>query len=319
MPRLDMTRVTVATAIEDRSPYTDEAVTLFKSLDVFGGRVRAARRRACFIDEVSPESRRRLEELGVDVSVREALDPRFPFTNKIRMFDPADNQDTDLLVALDSDVIVAGDFAEYLDPTLVQAKQADGDALSLELWDRMFAHFGLTLPSERYPASLFPGWTHAYFNTGVLLVPGAHLADIYARWPHFVEAIVSARDTFAELAGHMEGNVPDYGGAVASDLRSLVFAEQWAFSLTLRELGAPYAVLPLAMNFPAPYSDDLEPGAYIRPRFLPDAIAPLLVHHHHCSPERLTRTGYEQPDRVLARVDAELRLTSSSLLRASPS
>ncbi len=72
------------------------------------------------------------------------------------------------------------------------------------------------------------------------------------------------------------------------------------------------------MNFPPPHSDALEPGAYIRPRFLPDAIAPLLVHHHHCSPDRLIRTGYRAPDRVLARVDAGLRLCRGDQIAREP-
>ncbi len=306
MAALDMRRVTVATTGEDRAPYSDEMVLLFASLQRFGGALRTARRRAYLIDGVSRETERRLGELGVEVRVREAVNPRFRLANKVRMFDPRDNEDSDLLVALDCDVIVAGDFAEYLDPTLVQAKQADGDALTFALWRRMFRQFGLALPNERYPTSIYPGWTHAYFNTGVILVPGPQLPGISARWPHFIDAIVDDMDTFADFAGQMEGNVPEYGGALAPELGSLVYAEQWGFSLALHDLAAPYAVLPLAMNFPPPHRDDQQPGGYIRPQFLPDAITPLLVHHHHHYDHGLRRTGYQQPDRVLARVNAGL-------------
>ena len=306
MSGLDMTRVMVATATDDRAPYGDEVVLLFSSLERFGGTLRTARRRAYFIDGVSAETDRRLAELGVEVCARPAVNPRFRVANKVRMFDPSDNEGVELLVALDSDVVVAGDFAEYLDATVVQAKQADGDGLGLPLWRSMFEHFSLALPNERYPTSLYPGWTHAYFNTGVLLVPGSNLPGIYARWAHYLEAVVGDRDTFANLAEDMKDDVPDYGHGVAPELRSLVFAEQWALSLALHELALPYAVLPLAMNFPLPYREDHEPGRYIRPRFLPDAITPLLVHHHHRCTGGLGRTGYRQPDRVLARVDAAL-------------
>jgi hypothetical protein len=225
----------------------------------------------------------------------------------VRMFDPADNEDCDLLVALDCDVVVAGDFSDYLDRNVVQAKQADGDRLTFELWQRLFGHFGCELPTERYPTNLEPGWTHAYFNTGVLLVPRPHLAGIHARWPHYIDAIVNDADAFADLARHMQDNVPEYDSGVAPELHSLAFAEQWGFSLALHELAMPYAVLPLAMNFPPPYTDDHEPAAYIRARFLPDAIRPLLVHHHHDhAADGLKLTGYREPDRVLAQLNAAL-------------
>jgi hypothetical protein len=307
MPALDMTRVTVAATLDDCAPYSDDVLLLFASLERFGGALRAARRRAYLIDGVSRETKRRLGELGVEVRVREAVNPRFRFANKVRMFDPADNEDCDLLVALDCDVVVAGDFSDYLDRDVVQAKQADGDRLTFELWQRLFGHFGCELPTERYPTNLEPGWTHAYFNTGVLLVPRPHLAGIHATWPHYIDAIVNDADAFADLARHMQDNVPEYDSGVAPELHSLVFAEQWGFSLALQELAMPYAVLPLAMNFPPPYTDDHEPGAYIRARFLPDAIRPLLVHHHHDhAADGLRLTGYREPDRVLAQLNAAL-------------
>ncbi len=68
---------------------------------------------------------------------------------------------------------------------------------------------------------------------------------------------------------------------MTDELRQLFFAEQWAFSLARHELGIPYAVLPLALNFPTIYKDEHRPGKYIRARFLPHAVTPLLLHHHH--------------------------------------
>lgn len=88
----------------------------------------------------------------------------------------------------------------------------------------------------------------------------------------------------------MLGSEPRYAeAATAAELRPLMFADQWAFSLALADLHAPYAALPLAMNFPI--GGDREPGGYLRERFDPHAIVPLVLHHHHCAGDRLPPSG----------------------------
>lgn len=301
--------MTVATTAEQRAPFCEETVALFESLERFGGAMREARRRAFFIGGVPPLVERRLDELGVEVRVRDPVDERFRFANKLHMFDPRENGDCAVLVALDSDVLVAGDFAEYVDPAVVQAKQVDGDVMTFALWRRLFDLFDVRLPSVRFLTSLHPGgWTHAYFNTGVLLVPGGMLEALHAAWARLLGGIIDRRAELADVAEHMRGKVPRYhDSAAAPELRPLVFAEQWALSLAVQDLGLPYAALPLALNFPVAYSDDHDPGRYLSERLRPDAVAPLLLHHHHCVGEELPPTGYREPDRVIGQVNEFLR------------
>lgn len=309
MDQLDVTQVTVATTVDDRPPYPDEVVLLFASLERFGGAARRARRRAYCIGDVSARLERQLADLGVEVRVREPIRDGLRFANKLRMFDPRDNEDTALLVALDTDVVVAGDLSEYLDTTVVQARQVDSDRLTFALWERLFARFGVPLPHVRLPTNASAGWTHAYFNTGVVLVPGWLLADVHARWLHFVDAIVDHRDELADLAEQMGGDVPDYAEAATDEeLRPLMFADQWAFALALEDLRAPFSPLPLAMNFPIAGDG----GGYLRERFDPHAVTPLVLHHHHRLDDRLPPTGYREADRVIARVNAELRAETAA-------
>ena len=303
---LDPSRVTVATVVDDRAPFIDEVAHLFESLELFGGAMRSARRRACFVNGVSAETERRMRELGVEARAVDEVEPRFRFANKLAMLAVAADEETDLLVALDSDVVVAGDFSDHLDPGLLQAKQPDGDLLTIAMWTELFEHFGFALPTERHPTSLRPGWTHAYFNAGVLMVPGAFLRPLHDRWLHFIRAQIEKPPVIRRLGERLRDEVPEYEGATSDDLEGLVFAEQWGLSLARHELGIPYAVLPLALNFPTIYEEDQRPGEYIRERFMPHAVTPLLVHHHHEIDGGFRPTGYAQPDAVLARVGEAL-------------
>lgn len=303
---LDLRNATIATVVDDREPYVDEVVDLFASVERFGGALRDAARRVYFVDDASPQTEGRLRDLGVDVRVAPEVVPDFRFANKLAMFDGGARDGTELLIALDSDIIVAGDPAPYLHPGLVQAKQPDGDLLPLEFWHRIFQHFGLELPPERHATTIRPHWTHAYFNTGVIVVPGEALRPLHDRWLHFVRALIDVVPTWPDLMEHMGSVVPHYEGATADDLRPLFYAEQWGFSLALRELRLPYAVLPLALNFPTIYEDDQRPGEYIRERFAPHAVDPLLLHHHHKRDPALRPTGYAAPDRTIERVNRAL-------------
>ncbi len=298
--------MTVAAVVDDRPPYSDDAVYLFASLEVFGGRMRRARRRAYVVGGASPSTRRRLADLGVDVRDVPPVDARFRFANKLAMFDAEAKAATGLLVALDTDIVVAGDFAAYLDGALVQAKPPDGDPLGIETWTELFALFGLAVPPERHPTSLLPGWTHAYFNTGVVMVPGQMLRPLHDRWRHFVRALIERRDALHGVADALRGHIPERPGATADDVAHLYYADQWAFALARHDLGLPYAVLPLALNFPTIYRDDQEPGRYVRERFGPHAVTPLLLHHHHRVAGGLPPTGYAEPDRVIERVNDAL-------------
>jgi hypothetical protein len=195
------------------------------------------------VDSVFADAEDRLRDLRVEVRVVPEVEPRFRFANKLAMFDGEAREETDLLVALDSDIVVAGDFSGYLEPAVVQAKQPDGDLLTLELWRRIFECFDLGLPPERYPTHLRPHWTHAYFSTGVVLAPAAVLRPLHDRWLDFIRAPIDVAPTWPDLVEHMQTRVPYQEGATADDLEPLYYAEQWAFSLALRDLRTPYSGL----------------------------------------------------------------------------
>lgn len=298
--------VTVTTVFEDRAPHVEEALLLLASLERFGGRLAGALRRTYVVGDCSAETERELRALGADVRVVPPVIEEFRLANKLAMLAGEAGADADLLLALDVDTVVAGDLTPWLVPGLVQAKQPDGDLLPIEAWAEMFARFGLELPPERHPTSLAPDWTHAYFNTGVLVLPAPALGRLHDRWLFYVRALLEDDAAAAAAREHVSGHVPDRPGATTDDLADLYYAEQWAFALARAELRLPYAVLPLALNFPLITRENEKPGAYIQERFLPHAIRPLVLHHHHRTDGRLPRTGYAGPDAVVDEVSAAL-------------
>jgi hypothetical protein len=298
--------VTVTTILEDRAPYVDEALLLWTSLERFGGRLAGAPRRAYVAGGCSAETERELRAAGADVrSVPPVID-EFRLANKLAMLAGEAGEGADMVLAVDVDTVVAGDLTPWLVPGLVQAKQPDGDLLPIDAWAEIFARFGLELPPERHPTSLAPDWTHAYFNTGVLVLPGPALRPLYDRWLFYVRALLEDDAAVAAAHEHVGGHVPERPGATTDDLTDLYYAEQWAFALARAELRLPYAVLPLALNFPLITRDDETPGAYIQERFLAHAIRPLVLHHHHRTEGGLRRTGYAGPDAVVDELNAAL-------------
>src|SRR5688572_4880923 len=119
----------VAAVAENRAPYARETVCLFKSLADFGGAMARARRIAYFVDGVDAEYRELLEALGVSIRIVERLNSSCPHANKIHML--LDREPCDILVALDTDIVVARDFSDWVGRASFAAKPVDDNPLSL--------------------------------------------------------------------------------------------------------------------------------------------------------------------------------------------
>src|SRR5215471_12703481 len=90
-----------------------EAVALYASLRLLGGRLRGASCVAYTIADPPEEIRSELRRLDVDVRRAETVDPRCPNGNKIVTLND-DDDDFEWLLALDSDVVFAGDLHDYV-------------------------------------------------------------------------------------------------------------------------------------------------------------------------------------------------------------
>jgi hypothetical protein len=273
----DPKRVLVATVTEDKPLARVEVEILFRSLRRFGGALAQAPGAARFVDSVDPAVARRLESLGVAVDVVPRVDPRSPHANKIRMLEGVG--DIDVLVALDNDVAVAGDFSAHLDAGSVGAKPEDLDPLTAVQWARLYDHFGLELPAERFRTTFTAAQIVAYFNTGVLCLPGQYVGRIHDTWMIQVRRLLDSAGVLPDVA------------------KWRIYQEQFAFALALAAARVPFHALPLEMNFPT--------HAPVHPSWAPGIIVPALIHHHHrlWSDGQIMPTGCAAADARIAAVN----------------
>jgi hypothetical protein len=288
---VDPARLLVATVAEDREPFARETVYLFKTLDHFGGNLSRARRIAYFVGSADSASAEALADLGVAIKVVEPMDARSPYANKLRMLEAPD--ECDYLIALDTDVVIAGDFSAFIQGSSVAAKPAGRIRLSLDEWRRVFDHFGLELPQARYLTTARLDETIPYFNDGVLLVPTEHLSTLRTEWWSFIGKLLDAYPDLPEIAEHP------------------VFITEFSLALALASAKLPFRALPLGMNFPT--------DRRVHPALEPRRLAPYILHHHHrLSPDGgLSFCHYEEINAVIADVNAYLRATEHEAARGS--
>lgn len=271
-------RVLVCCVAENRPRDALEVRLLFGSLLRFGGALAGCRKAAFFVEGVDPGVAESLAAMGVETPVVSRVDPRCPPANKIRMLEGADG--LDWVVALDTDIAVAGDFSAQLRGPSVRAKPVDRDPLAPAVWQALFDRFGLRLPAQRYLTTMENTETTTYFNSGVLLVPGALSSELAATWTSLIGPVLDACRDLPALAPHR------------------YFTDQFALTLALSRLGLDVDPLAPELNFPTPWA--------VHPAWRPDDIDPLLLHHHH----RMTPGGalgpseHRRPNAAIDRINA---------------
>nr|AHN97895.1 hypothetical protein [uncultured bacterium lac146] len=270
----------VAAVAENRAPYARETVQLFKSLADFGGAMAGARRIAYFVDGVAPEYRGPLEALGVSIKIVPRLDPSCPHANKIHML--LDSEPCDVLVALDTDIVVARDFSGWLGRAPFAAKPVDHNPVDPGLWPEFLGRLGVPVPAARYLTHCSAQPTLPYYNSGVLVLTRPAATRLGPAWRDAVPEVQAVLAADPRLAAHA------------------FYVDQFALVAALGRLDMEQLALPLEMNFPThhPVHEFFEPGK----------VDPYLLHHHHRldAQSMIPKTGLEGPDAAIARVNAVL-------------
>jgi len=252
---IDPSRILVACQGANREPFRTEMQYLFKTLNHFGGSLSLAQKIACFTEPVDSDLIQSLVGMGVRIKITEELGSKSPHSNKIQMLSLCEEEDFDYLVALDTDIVVAGDFSKFMRNDAIGAKPVDQDPLDLDTWKSLFAHYGLQLPQERYKTSFHFSDTIPYFNSGVILVPKKYVDVLYQKWKFFVAKLEEEYENLPTISQHT------------------FFTDQFAFTLALASANIPHFALPLEMNFPthSPIHENLNP----------EVMKPYLIHYHH--------------------------------------
>ena len=261
-----------------------ETEYLFKTLSKFSGSLANSIKLACFNEQPDAELVKILTEIDVKIKIVEPVDVRNPAATKYRVIDEAKNYDVDIVVMLDTDIVITGDFSEYLDVSSIKAKPEDADLIGLNGWKDLFEYFGLQLPKERFKTSCTPEEIIPYFNSGVVIIPIKYASSLFKTWKNFHQKLCDERYQLP-----------------ASILARSRFFDQFALSLAISKMRFPFNPLPLRMNYP--FSGPVNPSEN------PENLDPLLIHHHHCITEEgeIMHCPYENINKKIDEINSYLK------------
>ncbi len=163
-----------------------ETEYLFRSLNKFGGLLASAKKIACFIEPPESKLIDVLNELGVETKIIEPVDKRNPFSHKIRVIEEASKENIDYVVLMDTDIVVTGDFSQYLEGTAIKVRIGKQPHLKKDDWKFLFDYFKLPFPFERLNKKSELNEAIPYLNTGVMILPYSHCLHLFESWKKFI-------------------------------------------------------------------------------------------------------------------------------------
>ena len=280
---------------ENRPDWFQKVQNLVISIRELGGSLADASILVSFVEGVDDTYARWLSRFEVDLQVVDPVDRKNRYANKLRMLEshPGDH---DVLVALDCDVVVVGDIAEFLSVKSLQAKPADCDMLTDGQWRKIFRAAGVPIPRRTFRTTAWGQLTYPYVNSGVLLVPSQLQPTLLTLWSRFLFHLHPVYESDADLALRRRYN------------------DQISLACALAA-GVPIRPLPVGINMPTHLT--LHPGVHHQ---LSDIR---IVHYHAGLDDRgfVIESGYAGADRRLDRFNRRraeiLRLPYDGLPRRS--
>lgn len=244
--------VVIALATENMPRLLTQSLRLVRSIRWFGGELANARIVVAGVGPLEAHAQRELEQLGAEIRTVSRFHPNSPTGNRQQIFPELADAKEKLLLVLDCDTVVVQDPLPFLGSDAFQAKIAPTPTVSDEVFERLFAHFGLVKPPRAHIARLANAPTIAYFNAGVLAIPTGIAKTLAPSWRKFNQLLADRPELAAPCHKHLH---------------------QAALSLALVETGVPYRELPEVMNFQTNAQQVEAPAGFA------DAD-PVIVHYH---------------------------------------
>ena len=287
---LDPSKILIATQCTPIEPWKSEVLRLFKSLKFFGGNLVKAKKVVCFSEPIDKDFKNELEELDVKIIFIESLYSEYLYANKIQMLQI--KEDYDVLITLDTDVIITGDFSSYIDENNISIKIVDTDSLGLENWKKLFEFFKLDMPEDKFQTCITNDTTIPWFNSGVLFIPKKFSSQLYDSWIKYNKKLIENYYTLDFISK----NSSTYDHKFA-------FTDQYALALAIHDLKLPYKQLSLEFNFPTHYSIHLD--------FSPQNIKPFLIHYHHriTKLQNVMHCFYSKTNKLIDSVNTKLNFS----------
>jgi len=251
-------RILVGCAVKTKNKeYANlETEYLFRTLSEFSN-LSNATKIACFTEVPDKSIKTVLENLGVHVKIVSVMDSRHAFSNKIRILEEGLKEDVDIIVMLDTDVVIADDFSKFLSTEKILIKPEDRNMFSISQWQSLYDFFKLELPTERFFTSCDEGKMIPYFNGGVIIIPKIFGQKLLERWIYYLNELLEEKQNLPSIFSENSR-----------------YFDQISFTLALSDSNLQYATLPLSMNYPY--------WGRVSNRENPEELSPYIIHHHHC-------------------------------------
>ena len=282
-------RILIACQSPIKEPYLSEIILLFKTLNFFGGEISNSQKLACISGITDTKFLDTLTKLGVETIITKEENSIPKHSNKIQILNEVQNLDYEVLVALDTDIVISRDFSAYVNSNNLSAMQDDVDPLGLTQWELIFKEFEISFPQNRSIAYRTMKKTIPYFNSGVLIIPKQFVQVLYETWKFFILSLSELYTKYPFLHHYS------------------FYTDQIALTLAIHAKKIPFKPLPLEMNFPTHIDLHYDCKA--------DTLSPFLFHHHH----RTTKLGnirhtwhYENINKIIDKINSRLTIDEDS-------
>ena len=244
---------------ENRPDWFPKMENLVLSIRRFGGPLSEAAVVANVVGGVDPALADALARLDAEVRIVSTVDSRRLTANKLRMLELAEDRDFDVLVMLDCDMIVKGDFSEEVGPGRLRAVPAGRDLLDDTTWRRLFALREVPLPARTCVTAVTGQRTYPYFNSGALFVPRHLCAPLHEHWLGHLRWILDTGVTQLGLDRLRKDQIP--------------------LAVALASAGLEVEPLPVNLNL------SVTPARFARP-YRHQWGPPFILHYHRLIEER---------------------------------
>lgn len=258
MPRtLHASDVVVGLLTENTTRMLAQAIRLVRSIRWFGGELAGARVVVCGVGALESGARATLEALGADVRIVSRFHPANPTGNRHQLLAELLDAPEEILFVLDCDTIVVQDPLPYVSGDRLQAKIAPTPTVSDEVFERLFAHFGLVKPARSYVTPFDNSPTIPYFNAGAFAIPRELARKLAPAWRKYNLVLADHPELVVPCQRHMH---------------------QASMSLALAETGIPHAEWPSEMNYQINATHIAAPPGFAE-------LDPVILHYHHLGTE----------------------------------